>query len=165
MALERFTPSRPILSAALDLMGVIHAEFSYDPSATTLATPLEVVFETRRGVCQDFAQLLIGAIRCLGLPARYVSGYIHPAVSEEGQELVGAQATHAWLSLYTLTHGWVDLDPTNNVIPCNDHITLAWGRDYDEVSPLRGVVLGGGQQTLSVDVTVRRQRRNANCAI
>ncbi|GMV99851.1 MAG: cysteine protease [Candidatus Hydrogenedentota bacterium] len=150
-----FTSSRPILAAALDLTARIHREFEYDPTATTLATPIDTVYANKRGVCQDFAQFQIACLRALGIPARYVSGYIRP-LSTEGHTLAGAQATHAWLAVYTHSHGWVDLDPTNNVIPCNDHITLAWGRDYDEVSPLRGVMLGGGQQSLTVDVQVRQ---------
>ncbi len=152
--LEFFTPGRPILSALLKLTNFIYTEFEYDPTATTLATPVAEVYENRRGVCQDFAHIAIASLRSIGLPARYVSGYIHPGRTADGTALVGAQATHAWVSVYTLSHGWVDIDPTNNVIPCNDHVTVAWGRDYDEISPLRGVILGGGTQALSVSVHV-----------
>jgi transglutaminase-like putative cysteine protease len=153
MARDLFTPGRPVLSAALDLAARIHRDFEYDPTATTLATPIEEVCAQRRGVCQDFAQVQIACLRSLGLPARYVSGYILPK-SDSGQTLVGALATHAWLSVYTVSAGWVDIDPTHNVIPSSYHITLAWGRDYDEVSPLRGVMLGGGKQELTVDVSI-----------
>ena len=153
MARDLFTPGRPILAAAMDLAGRIHSEFEYDPTATTLATPIEEVCAKRRGVCQDFAQVQIACLRSLGLPARYVSGYILPK-GDHGQALVGSLATHAWLSVYTVSNGWVDIDPTHNVIPSSYHITMAWGRDYDEVSPLRGVMLGGGQQELSVDVSI-----------
>jgi transglutaminase-like putative cysteine protease len=151
-----FPPGRPVLEAAVDLMRRIHAEFAYDPGATHVATPLEEVLQNRRGVCQDFAHLMIGCLRELGLPARYVSGYILPHSDEKDLHLVGAQASHAWLALFVPEAGWIDLDPTNNMIPSTEHITLAWGADYDEVSPLRGVLLGGGQQWLDVDVRVTR---------
>lgn len=149
-----FPPGQPVLVGAIDLMRRIHAEFSYDPAATTIATPLEEVLAQRRGVCQDFAQLQIGCLRALGIPARYVSGYILPVSSSGAQTMVGSQASHAWLAVYIGDAGWVDLDPTNNLVPAEEHITLAWGRDYDEVSPMRGVVVGGGGQALSVDVRV-----------
>jgi len=151
-----FFPGRPVLDATVDLMRRIHTEFTYDPTATTLATPLEEVIQNRRGVCQDFAHLMIGCLRGLGLAARYVSGYILPHSEEREQHLAGSQASHAWLSVFVPDAGWVDIDPTNNMLTTVEHITLAWGRDYDEVSPLRGVLLGGGQQRLSVDVRVTR---------
>lgn len=153
-AMPSFPPGQPVLVGAIDLMRRIHAEFAYDPAATTIATPLEDVLEQRRGVCQDFAQLQIGCLRAIGLPARYVSGYILPASASTAQPMVGSQASHAWLSVYTGDSGWVDLDPTNNLLPAEEHITLAWGRDYDEVSPIRGVMVGGGGQSLLVDVRV-----------
>ncbi len=149
-----FTPGRPILSAAVDLMGRIHRDFQYDPQATNVSTPILEVFQNRRGVCQDFAHLQIGCLRTLGLAARYVSGYIAPKRSATGIAFVGSQASHAWLSVYSPGQGWVDLDPTNDVVPSTDHITLAWGRDYDEVAPVRGVILGGGYQDLEVSVSV-----------
>ncbi|MBI2422285.1 MAG: transglutaminase family protein [Candidatus Hydrogenedentes bacterium] len=151
-----FPAGQPVLLGAIDLMQRIYAEFAYDPTATTLATPLEEVLKQRRGVCQDFAQLQIACLRSLGIPARYVSGYIVPTSSTGALPMLGAQASHAWLSVYTGNFGWVDLDPTNNLIASDEHITLAWGRDYDEVCPIRGVMLGGGNQYLSVGVSVER---------
>lgn len=151
-----FPPGKPVLAGAVDLMRRIYHEFTYDPHATTVSTPIEEVLETRRGVCQDFAHVQIGCLRSLGLAARYVSGYIAPLRAGTQEEFVGSQASHAWLAVFVPGHGWVDLDPTNNVLPSNEHITLAWGRDYEEVSPVRGVILGGGGQHLSVSVQVNR---------
>jgi transglutaminase-like putative cysteine protease len=151
-----FTEGRPVLEAAADLMRRIYEEFAYDPAATTVTTSVEQVLEKRRGVCQDFAHLQIGCLRALGLPARYVSGYVAPKHATSGTAYVGAQASHAWLSLFTPGAGWVDLDPTNNCLPSTEHITVAWGRNYDEVSPVRGVILGGGTQNLTVAVDVAR---------
>lgn len=155
-AAPSFPAGRPILAAAMDLMWRIYHEFSYDPSATSIATPLDEVLANRRGVCQDFAHLQIGCMRSIGLPARYVSGYILASSNETEQHLVGAQASHAWLSVYVPGSGWIDVDPTNNMLPRSEHITLAWSRDYDEVSPVRGVILGGGRQELTVNVNVVR---------
>jgi transglutaminase-like putative cysteine protease len=153
-ALGSFAAGRPILAAALDLTRRIHAEFAYDPQATTLATPVAEVFEKRRGVCQDFAHLQLACLRSIGLAAQYVSGYIS-TIPPAGQErVVGADATHAWIRLFCGEHDWVDLDPTNNVMPQDRHIWLAWGRDYDDVSPLKGVILGGGPHTVQVSVEV-----------
>ena len=153
-ALQSFTPGRPLLEAALDLTSRIHDEFQFDPDATDIHTTLDEVLQGRRGVCQDFAHMMIGCLRSLGLPARYVSGYIltHPP---EGQaRLIGADASHAWTSLWSPVFGWVDFDPTNRCLVQHEHITLGWGRDYSDVTPLRGIVLGGGAQLLSVSVTV-----------
>jgi transglutaminase-like putative cysteine protease len=155
-ALPSFPPGAPILAGAVDLMERIHREFKYDPQATTVATPIKEVLEHRHGVCQDFAHVQIGCLRSLGLAARYVSGYITPLSQEGDHHNIGAQASHAWLSLYVPGHGWIDLDPTNNCLPSTEHITVAWGRDYVDVCPVRGVVLGGGDQRLSVSVDVRR---------
>lgn len=152
-ARESFLPNRPILDAALDLTRRIHADFAYDLQATTLATPVAEVFEKRRGVCQDFAHLQLASLRSLGLAAQYVSGYIHTSTAE-GSQLVGADATHAWLRLFCGDAGWIDLDPTNNQVPGERHIWLAWGRDYDDVSPLKGVILGGGHHSVHVAVKV-----------
>lgn len=149
-----FPPGRPLLAGAMDLMARIHAEFEYNPQETDLATPLETVFANRKGVCQDFAHLQIAALRSMGLAARYVSGYLRTMPPPGKPRLVGADASHAWLSVYVPGSGWIDLDPTNNRICGSDHITLSWGRDYDEVSPLRGVILGGGSQVMSVSVDV-----------
>jgi len=155
-ARKSFGPGTPILLGAADLMTRIYEEFTYDPTATTVTTPIAEVLAHRRGVCQDFAHVQIGCLRALGLAARYVSGYIAPRQSATGTAFVGAQASHAWLSVYSPGQGWVDVDPTNNVLPSIEHITLAWGRDYDEVAPVRGVILGGGGQQLEVSVSVVR---------
>lgn len=149
-----FTPGRPILEAALDLTQRIHTEFVYDPRATTLATPVAEVFANRRGVCQDFAHFQLACLRSLGLAARYVSGYLSTVPAPGKERLVGADATHAWISLFCGDAGWVDLDPTNNQVPAERHILIAWGRDYDDVSPLKGVILGGGQHSVMVSVDV-----------
>ena len=154
-AAASFTPGMPILAGAVDLMRRIHREFAYDPMATTVSTPIEEVLAKRRGVCQDFAHVQIGCLRALGLAARYVSGYIAPVRAGSDVEFVGSQASHAWLSIHVPGHGWVDLDPTNDMLPSLEHVTLAWGRDYEEVSPVRGVILGGGAQHLSVAVQVK----------
>lgn len=149
-----FRPGRPILDAALDLTHRIHAEFAYDPRATTLATPVAEVFACRRGVCQDFAHLQLACLRSLGLAARYVSGYLSTEPPPGEPRLVGADATHAWVSLFCGDAGWIDFDPTNNQVPGNRSILLAWGRDYDDVSPLKGVILGGGPHAVHVSVDV-----------
>ena len=153
-AMPSFTPRRPILSAGIDLMQRVHADFTYDKSATDVSTPTDVAFRSRRGVCQDFAHAMLACLRTLGLPARYVSGYLLTQPRAGQPRLVGADASHAWVSLYIPTLGWIDLDPTNDVLPSDQHITLAWGCDYRDVAPLRGIVLGGGQQRVSVGVTV-----------
>lgn len=153
-ARESFAPARPILDAALDLTLRIGADFAYAPQATTIATPLREVFEGRRGVCQDFAHLQIGCLRSLGLPARYVSGYLltHPPPGKP--RLIGADASHAWVQVFCGPAGWVDLDPTNRRLVGPDYITLAVGRDYGDVSPIRGVINGGGRHSMSVSVDV-----------
>lgn len=149
-----FTPGRAVLDAALDLTARIHTDFTYDSSATELHTSPHEVFRLRRGVCQDFAHLQIACLRALGLAARYVSGYLR-TMSPSGQpRLVGADSSHAWLSLYCGDAGWIDVDPTNNVVPSSDHVTLAWGRDYSDVSPIKGVYIGGGQHSMTVEVDV-----------
>jgi transglutaminase-like putative cysteine protease len=153
-AAPHFAAGKPLLSAALELMARIHREFEFDPEATTVATPLEDVLEERRGVCQDFAHLTIACLRAQGLAARYVSGYLLTNPPPGKPRLVGADASHAWVSLFVPGLGWVDLDPTNNLLPDTRHITLAWGRDFSDVSPLRGVILGGGEHEVEVRVTV-----------
>lgn len=152
---DLFLPGRPILQAALDLTQKIFTEFKYDPLATTTTTPLETSFDLKRGVCQDFAHIQIACLRSMGLAARYVSGYLHTLPPVGKQKLVGADASHAWVSLYIPGTGWIDLDPTNNVIPTDQHLTLAWGRDYTDVTPVKGTVLGGGQHQLKVTVDVK----------
>ena len=148
-----FTPRRPLLEAVRDLTERIHAEFTYDPGATAVNTPLGDVMRHRRGVCQDFAHLQIGCLRALGLAVRYVSGYL-VTQSSGPNPLIGAEASHAWLSVYCPGHGWVDVDPTNNMWPSDRHITVAIGRDYGDVSPIKGVFLGGGNHTMEVAVDV-----------
>lgn len=152
-----FPPKRPVLEGAVDLMGRIHTEFKYDKSATTIDSTVAQVLEKRKGVCQDFAHLAIGCLRAMGLAARYVSGYLETQAPPGKSKLVGADASHAWLSLFVPGTGWVDMDPTNNLIPGQQHITLAWGRDYGDVTPVKGVVMGGGAHTLSVRVDVAPQ--------
>jgi transglutaminase-like putative cysteine protease len=149
-----FPLGRPLLECVLDLTGRIHADFTYDPQATTIATPLAEVMSQRRGVCQDFAHLEIGCLRCLGLPARYVSGYLSTQPPPDGKRLVGADASHAWLAVYCPGSDWLAVDPTNNQVPHDKHITLAWGRDYDDVSPIKGIILGGGRHSVRVSVDV-----------
>jgi len=149
-----FEPQRPVVEAAVHLMHRIHEEFAFDPGSTTIATPVTRVLADRRGVCQDFAHLQIACLRSLGLAARYVSGYLLTEPPPGQPRLVGADASHAWLSVWCPSAGWVDLDPTNDVMPSRRHVTLAWGRDYGDVSPLRGVVLGGRDHTLHVGVSV-----------
>jgi transglutaminase-like putative cysteine protease len=153
-AAESFYARRPLLEAVFDLTRRIYLDFEYDPGATTVATPLHEVLQTRRGVCQDFAHLGLGMLRTLGLPARYVSGYINNAPPPGQIKLQGVDASHAWLSVFCPGFGYVDFDPTNGSIPHAEHITLAWGRDFSDTSPLRGVILGGGSHRLSVGVDV-----------
>jgi transglutaminase-like putative cysteine protease len=140
--------------AASALSARLHRDFTFDPEATHVSTPVAEVLLHRRGVCQDFAHLLIGGLRSLGLAARYVSGYIETRPPPGKARLVGADASHAWVSVHLPGFGWLDLDPTNDCPADERHITLAWGRDYADVTPLRGVTLGGGEQTLEVAVDV-----------
>ena len=151
---RRFPQGRPLLEGVLDLTARIHDEFTFDPKATTVATPLTEVFASRRGVCQDFARLEIACLRSLGIPARYISGYMETVPPPGTPRLVGADASHAWLSVYCPGVGWIPVDPTNNLLPSDTHITVAWGRDYNDVSPIRGVILGGGAHALQVHVDV-----------
>ena len=151
-ALQSFTPGRPMPEALLDLTARIYKDFRFDSKVTNVRTPTEEVFRKRRGVCQDFAHLQIPCRRSLNLAARYVSGYLRTYPPPGRPRLVGADASHAWVSAYCPGIGWLDLDPTNNVVPTNGHVTLAWGRDYGDVSPLRGLILGGGAHTLNVAV-------------
>lgn len=149
-----FPAGQPVLVGARHLMERIYREFTFDPTATTVATPLAEVLRLRRGVCQDFAHLMIGALRAMGLSARYVSGYLLTQPPPGQPRLIGADASHAWVAVFCPGVGWVEFDPTNNCIPGNQHILLAWGRDFSDVTPMRGVILGGGQQQLDVRVTV-----------
>jgi transglutaminase-like putative cysteine protease len=151
---KSFAPGRPWLESLLDLTRRIHTEFRYDQSATIVSTPLDEVLRLRRGVCQDFAHLEIGCLRSLGLPARYVSGYLVTAPPSGQPRLIGADASHAWVSAFSPDYGWIDVDPTNDQIPSTKHITLAWGRDYSDVAPIKGVFIGGGRHGMSVSVDV-----------
>ena len=153
-ATPSFPPGRPLLAAALDLTRRIHTDFKYEPGATSVATPIADVLKDRRGVCQDFTHLEIACLRSLGLAARYVSGYVLNLAGAKNERLVGADASHAWLAIYDAGRGWIDLDPTNDTIPSDQHVTVAWGRDYGDVSPVKGVILGGGQHTVTVAVDV-----------
>lgn len=149
-----YTAGRPQLDAAQELCHRIFEDFEFDDKATDISTPLEEVLKGRRGVCQDFAHLMIGCLRSLGLPARYMSGYIltHPTAGQP--RMIGADASHAWVSVFCPRLGWVDFDPTNRCLVQCEHITLGWGRDFSDVTPMRGIVLGGGEQELEVRVTV-----------
>ena len=154
MARRAFRAHSPLLVGAAALMRLIYEEFEFDPVATEVATPLEEVCEKRKGVCQDFAHVALGALRSLGLSARYVSGYLRTIPPEGQQRLEGADASHAWFSVFCPWNGWVDFDPTNNIMPADGHITVAVGRDYSDVSPLSGVLTGGGEHAVSVAVDV-----------
>jgi len=143
-----------LLDAVMDLTTRIHKDFRYDAKATTLSTPLAEVLQHRHGVCQDFAHLQIGCLRSLGLAARYVSGYLQTRAPAGRERLIGADASHAWISVYCPTIGWVDFDPTNDMIPSERHITIAWGLDYDDISPIKGIILGGGKHVMTISVDV-----------
>ena len=155
-AAQSFRPGRPILEAASDLMARIYKEFEYDPHFTTIATPIAEVMEHRRGVCQDFAHVGIAGLRGLGLAARYVSGYLETLPPPGKPKLQGSDASHAWFSVLVPDLGWVDFDPTNDQIPGEQHITTALGRDYQDVTPMRGIFYGGGAHDLTVAVDVDR---------
>jgi transglutaminase-like putative cysteine protease len=151
-----FPAGRPLLEAVVDLTARIHADFTFDPDATTVATSLTEVFRLRRGVCQDFTRFEIACLRALGVPTLYVSGYLETEPPPGLPRRIGADASHAWLTFHCPGTGWVDVDPTNNLLPSTGHVTLARGLDYGDVSPIRGVILGGGQHTLEVSVDVIR---------
>lgn len=148
-----FKPGRPVVEALLALTHRINAEFTFDPTATTVTTPVREVLADKRGVCQDFAHLMIGAVRSLGLPARYVSGYLRTRPPPGRPRLVGSDQSHAWVAVWTGA-GWLECDPTNDCLAGVDHITLGWGRDYDDVAPLRGIINGGRDAELDVGVDV-----------
>ena len=153
-AADLFRPGRPLLSGALALMSRIHSRMEFNPRATNVATNALQALEKGQGVCQDFAHVMIGAMRSLGLAARYVSGYLLTQPPAGQPRLIGADASHAWVEVWCPLHGWVALDPTNDVPVGQDHVTLAWGRDYADVAPLRGVIRGGGTAPPVVGVTV-----------
>lgn len=155
-ARESFSPGRPILEGAIELTQRIHADFAYDPDATHIATPIAQAFERRRGVCQDFAHIMIAALRGVGLAASYVSGYLRTFAAPGQARLEGADSTHAWVSVWCGPEfGFFDLDPTNALVVGNDHIAIAIGRDYADVSPIDGVIIGAGDQDLDVSVDVK----------
>jgi transglutaminase-like putative cysteine protease len=144
-----FAPGRNLVEAVQELSHRIHEEFRYKPKSTSIEVPLQDVLRRREGVCQDFAHVMIGALRSWHLAARYVSGYLR-----SGADVQGAEASHAWVAVLIPGYGWLDLDPTNDVIPSDGHITLAWGRDYGDVTPIKGITLGGGGQKVDVEVHV-----------
>lgn len=149
-----FAPGRPILEAAFDLTQRIYRDFKFDSGATDISTPVSHVLRQRRGVCQDFAHVALTCLRTLRLPARYVSGYLLTYPPPGQTKMQGADASHAWFSVWTPEVGWVDFDPTNGVIPTTEHITVAYGRDYDDVSPISGVLFGGLDQRMAIAVDV-----------
>lgn len=149
-----FPDDRPFLAAALDLNAAIFNDFKFDPEATDVSTPVDEVLRLRGGVCQDFAHLMLASLRALRLPARYVSGYILTHPPEGKPRMLGADASHAWVSVCVPGTGWIDLDPTNNLVVSDEHITVSTGRDFDDVSPVRGAVTGGGSQSIRIAVTV-----------
>ena len=157
-----FASGRPVAEAAFELMGRIHSDFKYSSDSTEIDTPLAQAFAQRSGVCQDFAHLMAGVMRMMGLPVRYVSGYLLTQPAGGGPALVGADASHAWVQVWCPgtrglpADGWLDLDPTNNVVPDTGHVRVAVGRDFGDVTPLRGVIRGGGKHTLAVGVTTRK---------
>jgi transglutaminase-like putative cysteine protease len=156
LALRAFAPGRPLREAATALNDLVHDEFVFLPGATDVTTPIPEVLAARRGVCQDFAHVIIGALRSLGLGAQYVSGYLETQPPPDEPRLVGADASHAWAGLYVPGTGWVDLDPTNALVQPDRHVTVSWGRDYTDVAPVRGVVYGPrSSQRLAVSVDVR----------
>lgn len=160
-ALTSFFAGRNLLDSVLDLNQRIFHEFVYDPDFTTVATPLKEVLASRRGVCQDFAHLAIGCLRSLGLAARYVSGYMETMPPPGQEKLLGADATHAWLAVFIPGWGWLEIDPTNGCLPDERYIVLGWGRDFADVTPLKGVMTGGGEHKLTVAVDVLPVREEA----
>ena len=149
-ARKTFLPGRPLVEASRELSRRIYKEFHYDQKSTSIDSPLPQVLRKKRGVCQDFAHVMIGALRSMRLAARYVSGYV-----KSGGDFQGALASHAWASVFVPGTGWLDFDPTNNLMPSDGHVTLAWGRDYGDVTPVKGVTLGGGGQEVQVEVYVK----------
>lgn len=153
-AAASFPAGQEWLVGVTDLMNRIHADFAFEPGATTVGTSVDEVLAQRRGVCQDFAHLMLSCLRSLGLPARYVSGYLLTDPPPGQTRMIGADASHAWVAAYSPSHGWVEFDPTNRQLADSRYTTLAWGADFADVVPLRGVILGGGPQTMSVRVSV-----------
>jgi len=160
-ARESFLPGRPILEATAELNRRIYTDFTYEKGATDVGTPVAEAFAKRRGVCQDFAHVMVGCLRSVGVPARYVSGYLVTRREPGSVRLVGSDESHAWAAIYALEHGWIGFDPTNDLVPSTEHVTVAWGRDYSDVSPVKGVTLGGGEHTVEVLVDVEARDREA----
>lgn len=154
-AASSFSQNRPLVEAVRELTHRIHRDFVYDQKATTVTTSVREVFQSRRGVCQDFAHVQLACLRSLGLAARYVSGYLMTMPAPGQPRLIGADASHAWVSVFCGTAGWVEFDPTNDGVVGDRHILLTWGRDYTDVSPVKGVILGGGQHRVEVSVDAR----------
>jgi len=157
-AQKSFLPGRPVLEATEELTKRIFEDFEYKPGHTTIATPLAVVMKERKGVCQDFAHLGIACLRSVGLPAKYISGYIETLSPDGAEKLIGVDASHAWFSVYIPEMGWKDFDPTNNCLVSDQHITIGWGRDYADIAPLEGIILSSGSHELTVSVDVTRER-------
>lgn len=155
-ALESFQPNRDLYESVVEFMGRIYHDFEFEVGVSDVGTSVENVFKARAGVCQDFAHFAIAALRSIGLPARYVSGYIETIPANGEEKLFGVDASHAWASLYIPGAGWIDFDPTNNLIPSTQHIFLGYGRDYNDIAPLKGVVMSNGESKLSISVDVRR---------
>ena len=153
---KSFRKNRPYIESVVDLTRRIFSDFTFDSEFTSISTPLADVLKHKKGVCQDFAHLAIGCLRSIGLAARYVSGYIETQPPPGKEKLVGADASHAWFSVYIPEIGWVDFDPTNNLVPSGQHITVAWGRDFSDVTPIKGVIYGSGKHKLGVSVDVNR---------
>lgn len=153
-AASTFTPGRDLVECVVELNRRIHEDFTYETAATDVSTPLGQVMRERRGVCQDFAHVAVACLRSVGLAGRYVSGYLETMPPPGKERLVGADASHAWAAVFIPGQGWLDFDPTNNLLPSERHIWVAWGRDFSDVSPLKGVVLGGGAHRLTVGVDV-----------
>ena len=154
---ESFQPGRPLAEAVHELSHRIHKDFTYLPKSTSIDMPLLEVFHNRCGVCQDFSHVMIGVLRSLRLPARYVSGYLR-----SGKNYQGAEASHAWVAAFVPGAGWLSFDPTNDAIPSEGHVTLGWGRDYGDVTPVKGIALGGGRQTVEVEVHVLPLEKEAS---
>lgn len=155
-AAPSFTPGRSLFECAMSVMQRIYAAFKYTPGFTTVSTPLSVVMQEKKGVCQDFAHMAIACMHAFGLPARYVSGYLETMAPEGKEKLTGVDASHAWFSVFIPGMGWVDFDPTNNQLTTGQYITIGWGRDYFDIIPLKGIIMSGGNHELKVSVDVKR---------
>ena len=155
-ARESFTPKRSLFEALVEFMGRLYTDFEFVVGISDVNTSVEEIFKNKKGVCQDFAHFAIAALRAIGLPARYMSGYIETVPQDGVEKLFGVDASHAWVSLYIPRIGWLDFDPTNNILPQSHHILLGYGRDYEDIAPLQGVIFGSGSSQLSIGVDVRR---------